>query len=416
MVSQPDPFIMAENVQGIVNNHSPKSENDEDGKSKNKDMVPHEEYQSITISSAVHSMDELRKMINKWIKEYRDSIKPDDYLRYFLYQKMDSYYGGEYEEYRYESGKSFDNVFFPQKDDIIKRIDFFSKNKEWYRKRGIPHTIGFMFYGKPGCGKTSTIKAIANYTKRHIVSVPLSKITSCKELLSIFYKNRLNDKYIPLSKRLYVLEDIDADDLKHVVADRKNKTSDDASNSEDTDKSEEEESQALLFQHLLKSKEGRKANIFEMMSNKLTLAGILEVLDGVMEMDGRMLVMTTNYPERLDEALIRPGRIDMKVNFGKCTNQCLIQMYEHFYEDSQSVDLWPVNFDKSSLPSDRWTPAEAAQILLGNTHEPHQALEQFINEFPASQFKTENDLNPVDNIRNEIKKAFMQSSSTETEE
>ena len=48
---------------------------------------------------------------------------------------------------------------------------------------------------------------------------------------------------------------------------------------------------------------------------KLTLANLLEVLDGVMEMDGRMLVITTNYPERLDKALIRPGRIDRKIEF-----------------------------------------------------------------------------------------------------
>merc|ERR1712211_60304 len=54
-------------------------------------------------------------------------------------------------------------------------------------------------------------------------------------------------------------------------------------------------------------------------SSKLTLATLLEVLDGVMEMDGRMLIITTNYPERLDKALIRPGRIDMKVKFGLCT-------------------------------------------------------------------------------------------------
>ena len=116
------------------------------------------------------------------------------------------------------------------------------------------------------------------------------------------------------------------------------------------------------------------------MTNKLTLAGILEVLDGVMEMDGRMLVMTTNYPERLDEELIRPGRIDMKINFGKCTKECLIQMYEHFYEDTHTSVLWPDEFNKDSLPGDRWTPAEAAQILLGQSDNPHQALNSFVND------------------------------------
>merc|ERR1712012_1509664 len=78
------------------------------------------------------------------------------------------------QEFKFESGKAFSNVFYPEKEDVVKRLDFFSKNKEWYKQRGIPYTMGFLFYGDPGCGKTSTIKAIANHTQRHIVSVPLN--------------------------------------------------------------------------------------------------------------------------------------------------------------------------------------------------------------------------------------------------
>ena len=385
IVSQPTPFVIAENVEGIVNSHSNKKEDEDD--SKTKDLTPHIEYQTVTISSTNHSMDELRGMLNQWITEYRDSTKPNDYTRYFLFngENYRSSYG--YEEYRFDSGKSFDNIFFPQKDAILRRIDFFTNNKEWYRKRGIPHTIGFMFYGRPGCGKTSTIKAIANYTKRHIVSVPLSKINSCKELLGIFYNKKLNDKYIPLHKRLYVLEDIDCDDLKHIVADRKKESSEEGQLIDGEEDNTDQAAQILLVKHLMKNKNGeeKKGGIFDLMTNKLTLAGILEVLDGVMEMDGRMLVMTTNYPERLDEALVRPGRIDVKVDFGRCTNTCLVEMYEHFFEDTQNLGLWPEDFDKLRLPSDRWTPAEAAQILLGNTDNPHQALKHFINEYPKEQ-------------------------------
>ena len=183
-------------------------------------------------------------------------------------------YHEKYQEYRFDSGKSFDNIFFPQKDALLKRIDFFTKNREWYRRRGIPHTIGFMFYGLPGCGKTSTIKAMANYTKRHIVSVPLSKINSCKELLGIFYNSRLNDKHIPLNKRLYVLEDIDCDDLKHIVADRKKTSKEDNENQDDTF---DDTKDMLLFNHLMQSKNGtdKKGGMFgmPMLTSRLTLAG-----------------------------------------------------------------------------------------------------------------------------------------------
>jgi SpoVK/Ycf46/Vps4 family AAA+-type ATPase len=396
IVSQPTPFIIAENVEGVVNQHTSKTESDEDKNSKNNDLSPHEEYQTITISSAIHSMDDLRSMLNQWIKEHRDSTKPDDYLRYFNF--TESYYDeNKYKEYRFDSGKSFDNIFFPQKASIIERIKFFAENKEWYRKRGIPRTLGFMFYGKPGCGKTSTIKAIANYTQRHIVSVPLSKMKSCNELLGIFYNTRIEAKYIPLDKRLYVLEDIDADGLKDIIADRKRKNSESSNDesfnlfSDDDEDANENDATKALLKHIMMSKKGKnkKGGFFGMMTKNLSLAGILEVLDGVMEMDGRMLVMTTNYPERLDEALIRPGRIDVKVNFGKCTSKCLIEMHEHFFEDTHYSKLWPLAFDKHSLPTDRWTPAEAAQILLGNTHDPHQALEHFVKEFPKSTFHNE---------------------------
>merc|ERR550525_2131668 len=112
------------------------------------------------------------------------------------------------------------------------RLDFFTQNKAWDKQRGIPYTMGFLFYGDPGCGKTSTIKAIANHTQRHIVSVPLNRIKTCKELLSIFYEEQINHMTIPLSKRLYVLEDIDCSELKDIVRDRSSANNDEYKDSD----------------------------------------------------------------------------------------------------------------------------------------------------------------------------------------
>ena len=66
---------------------------------------------------------------------------------------------------------------------------------------GIPYTLGLMFSGEPGCGKTSTIKAIANYTKRHIIEIPLSRVTTCRELKEIFFNEIINDHYVPSRKK-----------------------------------------------------------------------------------------------------------------------------------------------------------------------------------------------------------------------
>jgi SpoVK/Ycf46/Vps4 family AAA+-type ATPase len=302
-------------------------------------------------------------------------MAPDKYLRYFCYaptsDNTEDYYDAtrNYSEFRFESGKSFDNVFFPEKNDILKRLDFFANNKSWYKTRGIPYTMGFLLYGEPGCGKTSTIKAIANHTRRHIVSVPLNKIKTPRELLSVFYNVRMNGKDIPLHRRLYVLEDIDADELKDVVGDRATKE-----NNEDDKEVEVDQDEQSNLLNMLKIP---NVKMFDMKRHRLTLAGLLEVLDGVMEMDGRMLVITTNYPERLDKALIRPGRIDIKLKFGRCTKDCLVCMYQHFFQTTI-----PLSFDKTRLPDRKWTPAETTQVFLNHMHAPLQGLAYLITANP----------------------------------
>ena len=60
-------------------------------------------------------------------------------------------------------------------------------------------------------------------------------------------------------------------------------------------------------------------------------------------------------------------------------------MFEHFFNDKDDLSLWPENFDKSQVPNDRWTPAEATQILLDNIHDPEQGLLQLVNEFPQAK-------------------------------
>jgi hypothetical protein len=208
------------------------------------------------------------------LKEYQDLMAPDKYLRYFLYSPpndRDDYYNPSrsYSEFRFESGKSFDNVFFPQKEDLMKRLDFFKDSKVWYKNRGIPYTMGLMLYGVPGCGKTSTIKAIANYTQRHIVSVPLNRIKTCKELLSIFYEEQINHMNIPLSKRLYVLEDIDCSELKDIVRDRSSESNDESKDSDqDSGNGNINDEETQNFLNLLK---GPKTKVGDFLKEKKTV-------------------------------------------------------------------------------------------------------------------------------------------------
>merc|ERR1712186_110017 len=306
----------------------------------------------ISLNSSTLTTDQLRETLAGWVAEYESRINSDKHLKYFVYtpnnDATDDYYDAtsHYQEFKFESGKAFSNVFYPEKEDVVKRLDFFTKNKAWYKKRGIPYTMGFMFYGDPGCGKTSTIKAIANHTQRHIVSVPLNKIKTVKELLNVFYNTRMNYVDIPLDKRLYVLEDIDAADLKDTVGERSDK---DTENKEDSEKEEGKdsgrESPMDLFGLLKNSPMGpswdKKFGL-----QKLTLANLLEVLD---------------------------GGIDMKGHFSRMRGEDILDMFRHYFE----LDP-PASVRVEDLPDLKWSPAEVTQVFLNNMHDPEAALNQLI--------------------------------------
>ena len=68
------------------------------------------------------------------------------------------------------------------------------------------------------------------------------------------------------------------------------------------------------------------------MKDASNLSGILNVLDGVVDTPGRFLVMTTNHPEVLDPALIRPGRIDKKLLLSYMTYQDMANLIEHYFQ------------------------------------------------------------------------------------
>ena len=65
---------------------------------------------------------------------------------------------------------------------------------------------------------------------------------------------------------------------------------------------------------------------------KLTLSGLLNIMDGILETPGFVIIMISNYPERLDGALIRPGRIDLKIEFPYCDAMMIIDLIEKFYD------------------------------------------------------------------------------------
>jgi ATP-dependent Lon protease len=98
-------------------------------------------------------------------------------------------------------------------------------------------------------------------------------------------------------------------------------------------------------------------------AEKIDLSFLLNLLDGVLEIPGRIVIMTSNFPEKLDHALIRPGRIDVIANFTKCSHQTMIEMMEFFY------DIVLTNEEKQAIMRTNEyviSPAEMSKIMFEN--------------------------------------------------
>jgi hypothetical protein len=289
---------------------------------------------------------------------------------------------------RFLSNRNLGNVYLRQIDELKQRVDFFMKRRDWYDSKGIPHTLGIVMYGVPGCGKTSTIKGIANETKRHIFNIALSEIKTKEALKDLFYNEQVfilqdgkaETLSIPLKQRLYVIEDIDA--MDSVVIKR---------SVEQKRREEQERIRVKAELELLKQTQG-DAVARSMMSgkssedkDKLDLATLLNVLDGVRETPGRIIILSTNYPERLDEALLRPGRFDMMLEFEKHSPEVMRQHLEKHYDTTLTAKQW-ARIKQPSLDK-KWTPAEVSQILFRRIGDMDAAIDDLVNEDPAKVFK-----------------------------
>lgn len=252
------------------------------------------------------------------IEECREKYLKDTQEKISVFEHRE----GEWKKARLRSVRPLSTVIMDEqvKDDILRDVDEFLDQdmQAWYAERGIPYKRGYLLFGPPGTGKH----------KLDIYTLQLSNISD-STLMRLFAE-------LPLHC-IVLLEDVDTAGVGH---------------RESFDAAQKNESKSAV-----------------------TLSGFLNVLGGVSSQEGRILIMTTNHIEHLDEALIRPGRSDKKVHFKLADQTILSQLFHTVFKqlpnqkqcneayDDETFDTLAQEF-ASKVPEQVFSPAEVLSFLL----------------------------------------------------
>uniref|UniRef100_A0A5B7B9Q7 AAA+ ATPase domain-containing protein n=1 Tax=Davidia involucrata TaxID=16924 RepID=A0A5B7B9Q7_DAVIN len=212
-----------------------------------------------------------------------------------------------------------------QKDMILKDLERFVKRREYYRKVGKAWKRGYLLYGPPGTGKSSLIAAMANYLNFDIYDLELTELRGNSELRRLLLGTA--------NRSILVVEDIDCT--------------------------------IELQDRLAEARASQPPGFNQQEHKKVTLSGLLNFVDGLWSScgDERIIVFTTNHREKLDHALLRPGRMDVHVHMSYCT-PCGFRLLAANYLGIKDHDLFGEAEDL--IQSTEVTPAEVAEQLLKN--------------------------------------------------
>ncbi|XVF01079.1 hypothetical protein REPUB_Repub04eG0056500 [Reevesia pubescens] len=181
------------------------------------------------------------------------------------------------------------------KKKIMEDLERFVKRKEYYKKVGKARKRGYLLFGPPGTGKSSLIAAMANYLNFDIYDLELTAIKKNSELRKALISTG--------NKSILVVEDIDC---SLQLQDR------------------------LAQVRAAVSQGSHRLN--QLPQYQSTLSGLLNFIDELWSScgDERIIVFTSNHKERLDPALLRPGRMDVHIHMSYC-NPCGFKMLASNY-------------------------------------------------------------------------------------
>ena len=297
--------------------------------------------------SSKKSVDDIYNFVKKCHAEYKDSLSAD--LNIYEYIQIPNKKHTAFMRYKFESNTTFDSLFFPTKNKILSLVKKLESGKL--------DKLAFCLHGQPGCGRTSLVKALSNLTGKHIITVKMSYMRNDIEVKDIFNNSEIPHvspdmetvslyRNVPINKRIYLLEDLDAEtDICH-----KRETAKDVQN-----KPKIKDKYELAMKRLNKK--------------KITLSGILNALDGVIEVKGSIIVITTNHRDKLDPALLRYGRITMDIEMKAMLSEDAHQLISKYYPKYKSnftihdYTITPATLDAFCKQSD--SLSELQELIQG---------------------------------------------------
>tara|TARA_E500000178_G_scaffold294434_1_gene299772 strand:- start:277 stop:1449 length:1173 start_codon:yes stop_codon:yes gene_type:complete len=274
--------------------------------------------------------DETVKKFFKEAHTYYESFiknksKKKDKINIFIWDEYN------WEVIKTQPTRSLDTLYFEDKfiNNIEHKISKFltEDTKNLYKRLGIPYKLNILLEGLPGTGKTSIMTAIASKYNMNMAILHFDNKMTDTMLLKSF--SQLSENTI------LILEDID-----------------------------------VLFKER-KENDNRK--------NALTFSGLINALDGIAAPQNNIIFMTTNYKCNLDKALIRPGRVDMCINFTYTKKEQVYKMFKAFYGDSDHNEII-----KSFLEETRrlkYTTATLQQFLFEYIEDGPEEILNHIDKF-----------------------------------
>ncbi|ESQ41770.1 hypothetical protein EUTSA_v10015279mg [Eutrema salsugineum] len=324
------------------------------GRKKSTDVEDGEEDEfTINSECLLLSFDKKHRdlVLNSYVPYVESKAKVINDERRIL--KMHSYssLSRYWESVNFEHPSTFDTLAMNEelKRSVLGDLDRFIKRKNFYKRVGKAWKRGYLLYGPPGTGKSSLVAAIANYLKFDIYDLQLASVKGDADLRRMLLTTR--------NSSILVVEDIDCSvDLP------------------------------TRLQPAPKTRGAPKG------SAPLTLSGLLNCIDGLWSSCGneRIIIFTTNNKERLDPALLRPGRMDMHIYMGHCGFDGFKTLAANYlglsHDNDDTHHLYPEI--KHLIDGQVLTPAQVAEELMKN-EDADAALEGLVRVLKRKRSETE---------------------------